>query len=71
MTNDLGLGVLVGWLVGRNWVIGKTIPQGARGSTFSVIWSGKPVGACRPGQMAVHLSVLPACDRKSAPWARI
>lgn len=30
---------------------------------FCIIWFSKPMGAYRPGQMAVHLSALPAYDR--------
>lgn len=38
---------------------------------FCVVWSSKPVRACRAGQMAVHLSAHPACDRKRLPVARM
>lgn len=38
---------------------------------FCVVWSSKPVGACRAGQMAVHLSAHPASDRKRLPVARM
>lgn len=40
-------------------------------SVFCAVWAGEPVGACRVGQMAVHLSAHPACDRKRLPVARM
>lgn len=63
------------WIAGRtNEAIRRWRPRvlgTCKSKRARIIWSSEPVGACRPGQMAVHLSAHPACDRKCSPVARM